>query len=504
MSNRVDGVDAFDLVIVGAGAAGTYVAHEVKRLRPDWSVELFERTSRVGGRLRSVTVPGAKHPIELGGMRYYSNHPLVSEVVARFGIPTRPFGVGRGPDRFVLRGIVSAVADPEAGARYDLADDERGLSAGDLTQIAFERVLPGATTVKQDGWAAALAGATFGGRPLADWSMRDALSQVLSAEGYRFLNDAFGYDSGVVGFNVADALPYMLGAGHPGLKAIVPDAGMDRITGALSEGFVARGGRITLEHELLAIELNRGVQRLTFANGRTVTAKRVVLALAAPALRLLAADGVAPLQEPRLAAQLNAVDDWSATKLYLWYDRPWWRDDGFAGVRAMTDLAPRKSYYFDEPGDTGPAIMLAAYTDGRPTATWRQLSDGSPAGGVASAPMLVAVRDHLRAMHPAVSDIPEPLGSAFMDWGADPHETGWHFWRAGARSNDVIANIVQPDRELAFFICGEAFSRSQAWVEGAFETGAAVIDRLTRAGDRAVELTAGEPGTIPRQPRTSS
>src|SRR6185295_3607549 len=69
-----------------------------------------------------------------------------------------------------------------------------------------------------------LAGATLGGRPLADWSMREALSQVMSAEGYRFVNEGFGYDSGVVGFNVADALPYMLGAGHPGLKAVVPEA----------------------------------------------------------------------------------------------------------------------------------------------------------------------------------------------------------------------------------------------------------------------------------------
>jgi len=275
-------------------------------------------------------------------------------------------------------------------------------------------------------------------------------------------------------------LPYMLGAGHPGLKAVVPEAGMDHITEVLSEGFVARGGQITLNHELLAIELDDGAQRLTFANGRTVPAKRVVLALPVPALRLLV-DEAAPLRGPRMSTLLDTVDVWHASKLYLWYERPWWRDDGFGGVRTITDLAPRKAYYFDEPGDTGPQIMLAAYTDGRPTASWRQLSDGAPGGAAASAPMLAAVREHLGVMHPAVSDMPEPIGSAFMDWGADPHETGWHFWRAGARSNDVIDSIVQPDQRLAFFICGEAFSRSQAWVEGALETGAVVVNRLKGA-----------------------
>jgi len=35
---------------------------------------------------------------------------------------------------------------------------------------------------------------------------------------------------------------------------------------------------------------------------------------------------------------------------------------------------------------------------------------------------------------------------------------------------------------IELYICGEAYSRSHAWVEGAFETAAAVVDRLIAAG----------------------
>ncbi len=64
-----------------------------------------------------------------------------------------------------------------------------------------------------------------------------------------------------------------------------------------------------------------------------------------------------------------------------------------------------------------------------------------------------------------------------------PDETGWHYWRAGARSSPVIRDMIQPDHDLALYVCGEAYSRMQAWVEGAFATGAVVVDRLAADQD---------------------
>ena len=80
-----------DLAIIGGGAAGTSVAWAVQQARPEWSIALFERTSRIGGRLHSVRVDGLDHPIELGGMRYITSHRRVAAVIDQFALPTHPF-----------------------------------------------------------------------------------------------------------------------------------------------------------------------------------------------------------------------------------------------------------------------------------------------------------------------------------------------------------------------------------------------------------------------------
>ena len=135
---RSEETDSLDLAIVGAGAAGTYVASAMIRARPDWSVALFERTDRVGGRLRSRRVPGIDHPIELGGMRFMTSHPHVQAVVDALGLTTHAFPEGRGPDRYLLRDHLSAGPDdPTASVGYDVAERDRGRSAGELLVEGF-------------------------------------------------------------------------------------------------------------------------------------------------------------------------------------------------------------------------------------------------------------------------------------------------------------------------------------------------------------------------------
>jgi monoamine oxidase len=183
------------------------------------------------------------------------------------------------------------------------------------------------------------------------------------------------------------------------------------------------------------------------------------------------------LRQPEIHDFLEAVEAWQAAKLYLWYDRAWWRDDGFRGRRTTTDLPARKLFYFDGHGAGDPSVLLAAYTDGGDVEPWRAVSDGAAAGSQAPSAMLKLVNQQLAIIHPGV-EIPDPAGSAFVHWGADPLEAGWHYWRAGARSWDVMPAVLRPDPTRSAYICGEAYSTSQAWVEGALETAAMVVGRV--------------------------
>jgi monoamine oxidase len=184
----------FDLAVIGAGVAGTSVAVSLQEARPDWSIVLLERTYRIGGRLRSVALPGVLHRIELGGMRFLTSHRRVAALVEGLGLASHPFDRTTGAERSVLRGrVADGPGDADAGAGYDLPIGERGRSASDLVQAAFEAIIPGSSAMDHATFRDRRADATYLGRRLVDWSMAEALATTLSPQGQRFVTDAFGY-----------------------------------------------------------------------------------------------------------------------------------------------------------------------------------------------------------------------------------------------------------------------------------------------------------------------
>jgi monoamine oxidase len=471
-------MERFDLAVIGAGIAGTYVADAMQARKPGWSIALFERSGRIGGRLFSVSVPGIDHRIELGGMRFLTSHDRMASVVADLGLSSHPFDATGGPARSYLRGhFADGPTDPASGAGYDLAPGERDRSAGDLFEEALRRIVPGAGALDAAGYRRARDDGRFGERALVDRAIGDALREVVSHEAARFVSDAFGYDSGLRPFNAGDAVEFVLGGGDPTAVARTPDDGMDAVPRGLAARFEARAGAIRLDHELRSVAVaDGGALCLDFGTG-AVLADHVVLAVAAPALAQLGTSS-AVLGAPAVRRLLASVEGFPAMKLYLWYERPWWRPT-VRGIRLTTDLPVRKVFYVDSRRDA-PAALLAMYTDGRHVDPWRPLWNGAPAGSPASAAMLAEVNRQLRVLHPEVADLPSPSGSALQFWGSDPLEIGWAFWRPGARSDEMIDLAVQPERSLPLYLAGETYSRAQSWAEGALETAQLVVERLTR------------------------
>ena len=467
-----------DVAIVGAGAGGTYLADRLAGARPNWSITVFERSNRIGGRLRSVPVEGVAQPIELGGMRYLTSHPRVHSVVSELAIPTRPFDSRGGSERSYLRGrIGGGPSDPTAGAGYDLPPEERDRSAIDLTVDAFERIVPGARDMPPAEWPSTRATVSYLDRPITDWSLEEALATIRSPEAHQFIRDAFGYDSGFNPHNAGDAIQYLVGGNDPSTEARVPIDGMDRIPRALAARFEERGGTIALGKDVRSVAIDDGIVRLEFADGSAIAARRLVLAIPVPALAALV-NSSPILDTPAWRHLLRSVEGFQALKLYCWYDRPWWRDGANAptGIRSTTDLSNRMLFYFDE-DDHAPAAMLAAFNDHRRAEPLVALAGGASDGAPAPDPLLFEITRNLRAIH-RDADVPSPRGSAFMHWGSDPREIAWTFWRAGSNSDEAMVTARQPDPGVPIHICGETFSRAQAWVEGALTTAHDLADQL--------------------------
>jgi monoamine oxidase len=88
--------------------------------------------------------------------------------------------------------------------------------------------------------------------------------------------------------------------------------------------------------------------------------------------------------------------------------------------------------------------------------------------------MVEEVDRELREIHD-VRYTPPPYAAAYMDWGVDPYGGGVNFWNIHARSPEIIPRMTQPVPEVPVYVCGEAYSNGQGWVEGALETAELVL-----------------------------
>jgi enamine deaminase RidA (YjgF/YER057c/UK114 family) len=80
--------------------------------------------------------------------------------------------------------------------------------------------------------------------------------------------------------------------------------------------------------------------------------------------------------------------------------------------------------------------------------------------------------------------IPEPAAGAYTFWDNFSDDSlsgaGWHTWESGVDSADEIRYMVCPfkKQEHKVYVCGEAYSSEQGWIEGALKSVELVMDEL--------------------------
>ena len=134
---------------------------------------------------------------------------------------------------------------------------------------------------------------TLDGQPLSDWGFLEFLNRYLSYEAVMLVDDGGGYCSIPREWNAAEALPWLLAdfANHPEYKTLVK--GMSTLPEELAGALQRNGTTVDRGHRLqsLRVEPGRdGVHELVFATAegnRSVTARRVILALPQKAIELI-------------------------------------------------------------------------------------------------------------------------------------------------------------------------------------------------------------------------
>ncbi len=492
-----------DVAIIGAGVSGVYSGWRLKQAHPEWDVVVYELSDRVGGRLMSAAAPGIPSVrAELGGMRILSSQLLVSQLVEEeLKLATYAFPVDSDHNIAYLRGVHlrnEEFADPGA-VPYELSFNEQGKSPGVLAVDAIEQIVPGITAVGPEERRQMAREAEFDGKPLYQQGFWQVLYRVMSAEAYQLVVEAGGYQSTLTNWNAAEAIPWYLedfgtGATYRGFKE-----GFEQLPIEVGKRFVAKGGNIEFGHGLRSFRrAGAGAYRLRFARGRTVEAKQVILAMPRRALELI---GSPLLKRARVRRLLGSVTPRPLFKLFCCYDYPWYVAANVCLGKSNTDLPVRQCYYFGVEASNHHALVMASYDDGLNVGFWdgfrpkRGLGrsalprdfffEGSAPEGVeadewrrrrAPRAMVEEVNRQLARLHD-LDYVPRPYSAAFMDWGDDPFGGGWNSWNIGVKGWQVSKRIVQPEPDQPVYVCGEAYSHYQGWVEGALSTAEDMLQR---------------------------
>lgn len=228
----------------------------------------------------------------------------------------------------------------------------------------------------------------------------------------------------------------------------------------------------------------------------TVRARYVVLALPQRALQSLDPNSFIFENRP-FRMDIESVTAAPASKVFFCYDNPWWKHDlNEDGGYSTTDLPIRACYYVGS-DHGGPALLVASLSDNVMSSFWNDYFDYHRSSSDRLEPAVFKT-DSLHAFLACLSgagqherkqegqlalmawrqleemhgdpDIPKPKMIIFQDWSRSPFGGGWHNWRPWVKSWEVMPRIRKPVEDANIFLCGEAYSAQQGWVEGALNT----------------------------------
>ena len=527
MSN-VDSNQVIDVAIVGGGVSGAYVAWRLAA-STDLKVHLYELSDRIGGRLLSVTMPEMPHiHAEFGGMFFSESQAIVSKLIKDIlKLKVVPATYEEPNNLFYARNKhlrLKDLSDP-LKVPYNLRPEELGKGSDDLFAYAIEQAINQGEPIppdyfNSDQWKYDREHLKVEGNHLYNISIWDLLLKFLSQEAYSLCLDSGLFYSDLGTWNAAQAIETNMSVPYDD-QWLTIENGYEQLPKALAAEFQQHGGKVLFRHRLSEFERHglNGLIELSFVDVETkraypkVLAKHLVLAMPKRSIELLYPQNKDNFlfSNSTFRQNLQTVTADPAYKLFLGYDYPWWHKLDVKQGFSSTDLPIRQCIYRGTEGESGgdpnnrKSLLQANYADSRAASFWSTMQyepyeptkhrafesrshveplsksflqiDGTSYNEPlrASRNIVRTAQQQLKALH-NLGEIPEPYSALYLDWGKDPYGGGWHSWNPHCRPWDIMKQIRHPVENANVYICGEAYSNRQGWVQGALNSAELMIE----------------------------
>ncbi len=492
--------------------AGLYSAWRLLGNKPSQKIIILESQGRIGGRLATSQVHLGNDidiQVEEGGMRFLDKHILLHKLIGQLNLERTiiPFGMGDNQNRFYIRGRGFSREEDNQRSNstwseiYKLETAEKNILPSGIIKNILLRIV---SDSQGRGWLPntpeewsyfrtegifRLSGGNF--EPVYNLGLRTILSEYgLSNECVKMLVDTSGFGS-----------PFyeLINAG----SAFQLLANFQEDFSTLRDGFQALPEALRLQiqsSEHGQVHTNITAERIEKSNsGYTVFTNHKYrkkyncsnLILALPVNPLTKLIDNSPLFSKNYTYELNILKShldkiihMPLTKINLFYGENWWEPSlGISHGGCFTDLPLNSVYFFSNDQRNDSAQAITVYCDSTNISFWHELqSIGSLYGDVTLDPSLKKcskilvrhIQKQLKLLF-GLNNVPEPIFATYNAWGTSGKGQGDHLWRIGANDQDILERSWKPIQNEQVFICGEAFSDLQAWVEGALRSSERVL-----------------------------
>jgi protoporphyrinogen oxidase len=398
----------YDIVIIGGGISGVFLAY--KLLATDLKVILFEGDKNLGGRIETYSKGGSS--FEAGAARLHSSHgkliSLIHDLDLRDDLVRLPEEID-----YLLRKNKN---NYPYQTKWSKLTPERLLKTSiDSKNLFEEKELRGITFFQY-------------------------LTLIYDHETACYIKDAFGYDSEFVDLNAESALSMFE---------------VD-LFGGNNHYYLLKNGLSQLINKMKKAILMSGTIIKTGTPIKEITDTYVVTQKGEKFFfdHLICAVPHTSLKQFDYFKDLHLIDSVKPIPLLRIYAKYPTKDLWFKNIkRTTTDNYIRQII----PIDYESGLIMISYTDGKNTEYWESYSS-------------LGEEYLIRALHKEIKELfgiepPDPEFVSVHYW-----KDGFHLWKIGEESHKVSEEMLKPFKNKEVYVCGEAYSLKQGWIEGALDT----------------------------------
>ena len=410
----------YDIIIIGSGISGLNCAYELLKNNISLKILILEKNDYLGGRIKTnkCKINNHNYQFEEGAGRFNQNHKLLLNLL----------------DEIKLKKYIVEIGSKISF--YPSTTYEKKF----IHQSPFKYVdivIKKSKKVEKE--------------ELQKYTFKEFAKTILNKNEIKFILDSFGYYEQLIKMNAYNAMKLFKDGMNPDLKFYSLSCGLDQIIVKL-EKKIKNNCNIINNSNVLKIDYGENNIFNIFTQNNIYQSKICITAIPQPDLLNLNIYN-------NYHSLLKSIGTKSLCRIYSIFNKKdiWFKDIGKSTTNSNTRYVI--------PNDKINGLVMISYSDSKFANYWIKLKNEN------EKLFIEKLKENIyKAFHKKIEN---PIYTKTCYW-----KLGTGFWLKNKDSTILHEQILQPNKNIPLYICGENYSESQGWMEGALETSFAIIQKI--------------------------